>query len=42
MISWNVKAEAYEIDIDNQAVAYVPSKEDAEEVVEKNHFIICR
>jgi murein DD-endopeptidase MepM/ murein hydrolase activator NlpD len=31
----NVKAEAYEIDIDNQAVAYVASKEDAEDVLEK-------
>ncbi|MGE6612140.1 peptidoglycan DD-metalloendopeptidase family protein [Peribacillus sp. NPDC076916] len=31
----NVKAEAYEIDIDNQAVAYVASKEDAEAVMEK-------
>ncbi|MFJ7937598.1 peptidoglycan DD-metalloendopeptidase family protein [Peribacillus sp. NPDC096622] len=32
---WHVKAEAYEIDIDNQAVAYVASKEDAEDVLEK-------
>lgn len=31
----NVKAEAYEIDIDNQAVAYVASKDDAEDVLEK-------
>ncbi|MES1040712.1 M23 family metallopeptidase [Peribacillus simplex] len=31
----NVKAEAYEIDIDNQAVAYVASKEEAEDVLEK-------
>ncbi|MCM3672712.1 M23 family metallopeptidase [Peribacillus simplex] len=31
----NVKAKAYEIDIDNQAVAYVASKEDAEDVMEK-------
>ncbi|MFD6438866.1 LysM peptidoglycan-binding domain-containing M23 family metallopeptidase [Peribacillus sp. NPDC060186] len=31
----DVKADAYEISIDNQVVAYVPSKEDAEEVVEK-------
>ncbi|AZV61932.1 peptidoglycan DD-metalloendopeptidase family protein [Peribacillus frigoritolerans] len=31
----NVKAEAYEIDIGNQAVAYVASKEDAEDVLEK-------
>ncbi|MFA1714470.1 peptidoglycan DD-metalloendopeptidase family protein [Peribacillus frigoritolerans] len=31
----NVKAEAYEIDIDNQAVAFVASKEDAEDVLEK-------
>lgn len=30
-----VKADAYEIDIDNQAVAYVASKEDAEDVLEK-------
>ncbi|MFJ7365952.1 peptidoglycan DD-metalloendopeptidase family protein [Peribacillus frigoritolerans] len=31
----NVKAEAYEIDIDNQAVAFVASKEDAEDVLEE-------
>ncbi|MDQ0881280.1 peptidoglycan DD-metalloendopeptidase family protein [Peribacillus sp. V2I11] len=31
----NVKAKAYEIDIDNQAVAYVASKENAEDVMEK-------
>ncbi|MGE7186339.1 peptidoglycan DD-metalloendopeptidase family protein [Peribacillus sp. NPDC006672] len=31
----NVKAEAYEIDIDNQAVAYVASRDDAEDVLEK-------
>ncbi|CAH0128757.1 Murein hydrolase activator NlpD [Peribacillus simplex] len=31
----NVKAEAYEIDIDNQAVAYVASKDDAEDVLKK-------
>jgi murein DD-endopeptidase MepM/ murein hydrolase activator NlpD len=30
----NVKAEAYEIDIGNQDVAYVASKEDAEDVLE--------
>ncbi|MFB7638072.1 peptidoglycan DD-metalloendopeptidase family protein [Peribacillus butanolivorans] len=30
-----VKADAYEINIDNQVVAYVPSKEDAEEVVRR-------
>lgn len=31
----NVKAKAYEIDIDNQAVAYVASRDDAEDVLEK-------
>ncbi|MBO0998225.1 M23 family metallopeptidase [Bacillus sp. SD075] len=31
----NVKAEAYEIDIDNQAVAYLASKDDAKDVLEK-------
>ncbi|WP_057914123.1 peptidoglycan DD-metalloendopeptidase family protein [Peribacillus muralis] len=31
----DIKAKAYEIDIDHQAVAYVPSKGDAEEVLKK-------
>ncbi|MGG4268220.1 peptidoglycan DD-metalloendopeptidase family protein [Peribacillus simplex] len=31
----NVKAEAYEIDIDDQAVAYVASRDDAEDVLKK-------
>ncbi|WP_285768079.1 M23 family metallopeptidase [Peribacillus sp. SI8-4] len=31
----DIKAEAYAIDIDRQTVAYVPSKDDAEEVVKK-------
>ncbi|WP_340372546.1 M23 family metallopeptidase [Peribacillus sp. FSL E2-0218] len=31
----DIKAKAYEIDIDHQTVAYVPSKDDAEEVLKK-------
>ncbi|MFJ7831889.1 peptidoglycan DD-metalloendopeptidase family protein [Peribacillus sp. NPDC097284] len=34
-----VKAEAYEIAIDNQVVAYVPSKEDAQEVLKEIHLL---
>ncbi|CAH0298683.1 Murein DD-endopeptidase MepM [Peribacillus sp. Bi96] len=35
----SVKAKAYEIDIDNQKVAYVPSKADAEEVLKKINLL---